>query len=116
MTSDYSSPDGGMNQTCTIRPKWLNVNVTYVHGGFVTLEPTQNLPDISLTSSLLIKSAISTLKNHFAYSQTMIGNHIMDTVGMVATNMRPESSPESQFIELLREKMVSAQYTMALND
>ena len=98
-----SSPDGGLNQTCTIRPKWLNVNVTYVHGGLVTLEPTQNLPDISLTSSLLIQSAISTLKNHFAFSQTMVGNHIMDTVGMVVTNMRPESSPESQFMNSLEK-------------
>jgi hypothetical protein len=89
--------------------------VTYVRGGFVMLEPTQDLPDVSLTSSLLIQSAISTLKNHFSYSQTMVGNHIMNTVAMAATNVRPPSSPESQFKELLDEKMVSVHHTMSIS-
>ena len=95
----------GMNQTCTIRPRWVNVNVTYVRGGLVTLEPTQNLPGISITSSVLILSAIPSLQNHFAYSQSMLGNHIVDTIAQVAVGLLP---PPSQLFKSIEDKTVSA--------
>ena len=94
-----------MNKTCTIRPRWLNVNVTYVRGGLVTLEPTRNLPDIPLTSSALIKPAISSLDIHFAYSQTISGNHISDTLWEIVSDLGPEASL-SKFNKLLEEKTV----------
>ena len=97
------------NQTCTIRPRWVDVNVTYVRGGLVTLETTQNLSDISITSSLLIQSAMSSLEHHFAYSQSMLGNLIMDTIEQLALD-----SP-SQSDTIIEEKMVSAQYTMVIS-
>ena len=103
-----------MNKTCTIRPQWLNVNVTYIPGGFVTLEPTQNLYDISLTSSSLILAAVSTLDSHFAYSQTMLGNHILYTLSDIVSDLVPGASL-SQFNKLLEEKMVRAHYTMAIS-
>ena len=108
LTSDQATSE--MNKTCTIRPRWLNVNVTYVRGGLVTLEPTQNLPDIPLTSSALIKPAISSLDIHFAYSQTISGNHISDTLWEIVSDLDPEASL-SKFNKLLEEKTVRAHYT-----
>ena len=78
------------NQTCIIKPRWLNVNAIYVRDGFLTLEPmTRNLPDIPLTSSLFIRSAISTLEDHFANSQTMLENHIADTIELIRATLAP---------------------------
>ena len=110
----YLTSNEVTNKTCTIRPHWLNVNVTYIPGGFVTLEPTQNLYDISLTSSSLILAAVSTLDSHFAYSQTMLGNHILYTLSDIVSDLVPGASL-SQFNKLLEEKMVRAHYTMAIS-
>ena len=105
----------GLNQTCTIRPRWLNVNVTYVRGGSVALEPTQNLSDISFTSSLLIQTTMVILERHFAYTQTIMGNHMLDTISRIVTNMFTPSSPEFPFKELFEKATVSAHYTMTVS-
>jgi hypothetical protein len=105
------------NQTCTIRPQWVNVNVTYVRGGFVTLESMpQTLPDIPLTSSMIIQSAMSTLMNHFSNSQTMFENHIMNSIALLAMNelyQFPNGTNDSRFEKFIIQKMVSTHYTLA---
>ncbi|KAF8731269.1 hypothetical protein AX14_004970 [Amanita brunnescens Koide BX004] len=100
------------NQTCTITPRWLDVNVTYIRDGFVTAEPTtQNLPNIPLISSTLIQSAVSTLRDHFTNSQTMTENHIMNTITTLAESALPGGFENSQFDELVANYMVGTRYT-----
>ena len=52
---------------------------------------------------------MSSLEHHFAYSQSMLGNLIMDTIEQLALD-----SP-SQSDTIIEEKMVSAQYTMVIS-
>ena len=105
-----TSGSNDLNQTCTITPQWLNVNVTYVRDGFVTLEPLpQTLPDIPLTSSWLIRSAITTLENHFANSQAMLQNNIADIVSSVASHI---GNSKSMYERLVTKKMVSTHHTV----
>ncbi|KAF8726409.1 hypothetical protein AX14_007909 [Amanita brunnescens Koide BX004] len=87
------------NQTCIIKPQWLNVHVTYDRGGFVTLEPVTQLPDITLTS-WIIQSAIIFLEDHFSNSQTMQWNNIQDTIIEIADPSGSDlSDSESQVKE-----------------
>ena len=98
------------NQTCTIRPRWLNVNVTYNSNGFVTVEPIpQKLPDIPINSSMIILSGISTLDNNFVNSQSMVENHIIDSIGALATllDQDTDNTSDPQFEEIVRKKTVS---------
>ena len=98
------------NQTCTIRPRWLNVNVTYDSNGFVRVEPIpQKLPDIPINSSMIILSGISTLDNNFVNSQSMVENHIIDSIGALATllDQDTDNTSDPQFEEIVRKKTVS---------
>lgn len=114
MNSNYGGQNSPLTQTCTIRPRWLHVNVTYVREGFVTLEPlAQNLPDIGLTSSSIIQSTVSSLSNHFSNSQTMSENHIGDTIFSLMPHMLPDHASDSQYKEFTRKKMVSTDYIIA---
>ena len=114
--NEGSGPHGVIivgKQTCTIRPRWLNVNVTYVRDGFVTLEPmTPQLPDIPFNSSMLIQSTIETLKKHLSNSQTMSQNHITNTI-IQLTQLLPDGTPVSYSEEFVTKKMVSIDYTIA---
>ncbi|KAF8694692.1 hypothetical protein AX14_001935 [Amanita brunnescens Koide BX004] len=87
--------------TCTIRPRWLNVNTTYIRDGFVTVEPTYQLPDIPLHSSSIIQSATSILEDHFTNSQTPWQNNILENM-IINSNFTP-NSPE----EFITKKLVS---------
>ena len=100
-------------QICTIRPQWLNVNVTYIRDGFVTLEPTgPQLPDIPLFSSSIIQAIINTLQVHFTNSQTAIQNNIASTIFALSSEpeMLPDNRTVSQFHNFLSNKMVSTCY------
>ena len=102
------------HQICTIRPRWLTVNVTYVRDGFVTFEPlSQQLPDTGLTSSSVILTAISYLKDHFANSQTMFENHVVNTIYMLAFAVLPQGREDPQFPGFVTKAMVSTHCTIA---
>lgn len=92
------------NQTCTIRPRWVNVNVTYVRDGFVTLEPTQTLPDMPLILSTIIQAATSTLEDHFYNSQMQKENFITKSI---------RGLPLPSDNEFMAELLVSTHYTIA---
>lgn len=114
MNSNYGGLNSPLTQTCKLRPRWLNVNVTYVREGFVTLQPTtQKLPDIPLTSSSIIQSTISSLTNHFGNSQTMSENHIADTIYSLVPHMLPSNASVSQIEEFTKKKMVGTDYIIA---
>ena len=101
------------NQTCIIKPRWLNVNAIYVRDGFLTLEPmTRNLPDIPLTSSLFIRSAVSTLEDHFANSQTMLENHIADTIELIRATLAP-GADDAGVKEFVSQATVSTHHVIA---
>ena len=88
--------------------------MTYVRGGLVTLEPTQTLPDVPLTSLEFIIRAISALDSHFAYSQTIMGNHVSDTLWNIVMDLESPDASVSRFNKLLEEKTVRAHYTMVI--
>src|SRR6266550_2882344 len=114
MNSNYGGQNSPLTQTCTIRPRWLHVNVTYVREGFVTLEPlTQKLPEIRLISSSIIQSTVSSLSNHFSNSQTMSENHIGDTIFSLMPHMLPGHASDSQSKEFMRKKMVSTDHIIS---
>ena len=105
----YLSSDVLGDYTCTITPRWLNLNVTYVRGGFVTLEPMNQLPDIPITSSGLIQYVISALQFHFNRAQTMEGNDLIDTILL----LEPTVYGIAQGDEIDRKTIVSTHYTRA---
>ena len=106
----YLNSDIVGNVTCTITPRWLNVNVTYVRDGFVTLEPMTQLPDISLTSSGLIQYVISALQVHLNRAQALEGNDLVNTIESL---LFPGRFDSPQIDEFYRKNMVSMHYTRA---
>ena len=96
-----------------MRPQWLNVNVTYVRDGFVTLKPmTQKLPDIPLTSSTLIQHGLSVLMYNFVNAQTLWQNNIADVI----PSFIPDDTQDSQYDDLAGKVMVSTHYAIAPTD
>ena len=73
---------------------------------------TRNLPDIPLTSSLFIRSAISTLEDHFANSQTMLENHIADTIELIRATLAP-GADDAGVKEFVSQATVSTHYVIA---
>ena len=68
------------NQTCTLKPRLLNVNVTYNRDGFVTLVPmTRQLPGIPTYMAIMV-DAIQTLEQHFVGAQSISGNTIINAI------------------------------------
>ena len=113
-----SYPNPFWNQSCTIRPRWVNVNVTYVRGGFVTLElMPQKLPDMPLNLSNIIQSTTLTLDDHFYSSQTPTANNIVDSINDVAKLMaslsRNEDSSQTEESSWTEAALVSTHYTLA---
>ena len=87
--------------------------MTYVRGGFVTLQPMNQLPDIPITSSGLIQYVIPALQVHFNRAQTMEGNDLVNTIMSLQPTLDPGVYGSAQIDEINRKIMVSTHYTRA---
>ena len=101
-SNDYSfcvavymiTEDGTRNLTCTIKPLWLNVNVTYDRDGYITLDPSaQLLPDIPLNTSMIIQSVTQVISFHFLESQTVYENAIQNILTLLGASVAAGPAP-----------------------
>ncbi len=68
------------NQSCTIKPRLLEVNVTYNRDGFVTLVPVAQQPTDIPTHVPMTLGATYALAQHFVDAQRISGNNILDNI------------------------------------
>jgi hypothetical protein len=112
----YMITQGGTgNLTCTIKPRWLNVNVTYVRDGYITLDPSaQLLPDIPLNASMIIQSVTQVIRFHFLESQTVYENAIQNILTQLGAEMLNvnASTASAQVTKFQTNIIVSTHYTI----
>ncbi|KAF8337158.1 hypothetical protein F5887DRAFT_985531 [Amanita rubescens] len=91
------------NQTCTLKPLLLSVNVTYNRDGFVTLVPmTRQLLDIPAYMSIMVNAAHA-LEQHFVDAQRISGNNIIDSINLLVGENPPylTTEPRALFRDIL---------------